>query len=304
MGLPDQWLKAVLKDETPTVTGNAATFDVAPEIGTTDLRPDGIVRTVDAARLQHLAAPWSLLRHEAVFDGKMPGDHLGPAALQRHMFRREARQAQRFAEDPEMDPDPWLCMAWMHAPYVPRWMHDRVKAKHLRLRAVAQGCWSVTPSMYPVIWIAANELPLREELIPFLIARTGDALKEFTAWVVERRTPAWLGELMYARPEVGTMIESLIGTGSPEHEERVRTEFSKLSVVKKLVAEERAAERVAALAPLVHQFSRRLGRPITDAERAELLRRLDTLGADRIGDVVLDLAPNALAAWLADPAAT
>jgi hypothetical protein len=32
--------------------------------------------------------------------------------------------------------------------------------------------------------------------------------------------------------------------------------------------------------------------------------RLGRLGADRLGDVVLDLAPEALAAWLADPTAT
>ena len=58
------------------------------------------------------------------------------------------------------------------------------------------------------------------------------------------------------------------------------------------------------LGPLEHQLARRLSRPVTAAEHAELLRRLDTLGADRIGDVVLDLAPDALAAWLADPNAT
>ncbi len=66
---------------------------------------------------------------------------------------------------------------------------------------------------------------------------------------------------------------------------------------------ERGLERGLArgLAPMVHQFSRRLGRPLTDAERVTLNTRLDALGPERIGDVVLDLAPDALAAWLADP---
>lgn len=59
----------------------------------------------------------------------------------------------------------------------------------------------------------------------------------------------------------------------------------------------------AGLEPLVHQFTRRLGRPVTDRERATLLRRLGTLGPDRLGDVVLDLEPAALAAWLANPRA-
>jgi len=55
------------------------------------------------------------------------------------------------------------------------------------------------------------------------------------------------------------------------------------------------------LAPLVRQFERRLGRPLADGERATLGKRLETLGPDRLGDVVLDLAPRDLADWLADP---
>ncbi len=60
----------------------------------------------------------------------------------------------------------------------------------------------------------------------------------------------------------------------------------------------------AGLGPLHHQFVRRLGRALSLAEHNELVRRLDTLGAARLGDVVLDLPPEALAAWLADVDAT
>jgi hypothetical protein len=52
---------------------------------------------------------------------------------------------------------------------------------------------------------------------------------------------------------------------------------------------------------LQHQFARRLGRPLTEGETATLLARFDTVGPDRLGDVVLDLTPDALAAWLTDP---
>jgi hypothetical protein len=55
------------------------------------------------------------------------------------------------------------------------------------------------------------------------------------------------------------------------------------------------------LIPIERLFERRLTRALTPAEHDELKRRLDTAGAARIGDVVLDLAPDALAAWLADP---
>ena len=50
-------------------------------------------------------------------------------------------------------------------------------------------------------------------------------------------------------------------------------------------------------------MERRLGRPLTEAERAALGERLDRLGVDRVDDVRETLAGEALAAWLADPAA-
>ncbi|HSO00695.1 MAG TPA: hypothetical protein VLS89_20525 [Candidatus Nanopelagicales bacterium] len=58
------------------------------------------------------------------------------------------------------------------------------------------------------------------------------------------------------------------------------------------------------LRPLERLLERRLGRPITEEERARVTERFDTVGADRLGDVALDLAPEALAAWLNDPNAT
>ena len=57
----------------------------------------------------------------------------------------------------------------------------------------------------------------------------------------------------------------------------------------------------AGLQPLQRQFARRLGRPLTEGETATLLARFDTVGPDRLGDVVLDLTPDALGAWLTDP---
>ena len=60
----------------------------------------------------------------------------------------------------------------------------------------------------------------------------------------------------------------------------------------------------AGIQPLEHLFARRLGRPLSAEERATLRARLDTVGPARLGDVVLDLDTAALAAWLADPAAT
>ena len=55
------------------------------------------------------------------------------------------------------------------------------------------------------------------------------------------------------------------------------------------------------LGPLLHLFERRLERRLDTIEQAVLRRRLTTLGAIRLGDVVLDLSTDALAQWLTDP---
>jgi hypothetical protein len=48
-------------------------------------------------------------------------------------------------------------------------------------------------------------------------------------------------------------------------------------------------------------YAKRLGRPITESEQATVLRRLGSLGYDRLVDVRDELSPEALAAWLAAP---
>jgi hypothetical protein len=50
-------------------------------------------------------------------------------------------------------------------------------------------------------------------------------------------------------------------------------------------------------------FAKRLARPLAEAELGQIAERLDRLGEDRMDDVLLGFAPEALAAWLADPAA-
>ena len=76
------------------------------------------------------------------------------------------------------------------------------------------------------------------------------------------------------------------------------------ALIQKVRNEGRTDGRHEGLRPLVRQFERRLGRPLSDAERGALASRLDVVGPDRLGDVVLDLDSAALAAWLASPTAT
>ena len=60
------------------------------------------------------------------------------------------------------------------------------------LELVATGVYRVNPSPFGFLWIAANELPLADELIPFLIARSGRPLDAFVGWVKNRRPIEWL----------------------------------------------------------------------------------------------------------------
>lgn len=54
---------------------------------------------------------------------------------------------------------------------------------------------------------------------------------------------------------------------------------------------------------LVQLFEKRLGRPLDEDEKATVLRRLGSLGYDRVVDVRDELSPEALASWLANPEA-
>jgi hypothetical protein len=49
-------------------------------------------------------------------------------------------------------------------------------------------------------------------------------------------------------------------------------------------------------------LERRLKRPLTTVERAHLHGRVSVLGAEHVGGLVVDLDPDALAAWLGETA--
>jgi hypothetical protein len=78
----------------------------------------------------------------------------------------------------------------------------------------------------------------------------------------------------------------------------VKAEKAAMAKAEKAVAKAEKAAMAKALGVLVHQFERRLGRALTEAERVRLGKRLGTLGPERVGDVVLDLSPEELSAWL------
>lgn len=114
-------------------------------------------------------------------------------AIDRAVLRRQARQVQR-REDPKSDWDGEEPL-WIVAPHVPAVLSERRD-----LTLVAPGCYRVGPPWYAFLWIAANQLPLADELVPFLIARSGRALDAFVDWVKDRRPTEWLLHVLECLP--------------------------------------------------------------------------------------------------------
>ena len=151
------------------------------------MQSDGFLVVRRPHALEHLAAPWpdALPHREVMLELKLTGNHLDRKAVERALLRRQARQVQRV----EGDDASWLGEEplWLVAPHLPDWL-DTMR----RPVRFAAGCYWIEPQWQRFLWIAANELPLVDELIPFLMARSGQALDEFGRWVAPRRPLDWV----------------------------------------------------------------------------------------------------------------
>lgn len=103
--------------------------------------------------------------------------------------------------------------------------------------------------------------------------------------------------VMQAQKLYDELMERQLRLGMEKGHEEARRQYDEL------MERQLRLGREEGLRPLERQFERRLSRPLTAAERSVLLERFSSVGPDRLGDVVLDLDPAALSAWLADPAA-
>lgn len=187
MGAPDQFAKTIFALDTAEITGGAMRWEGPKEIGLTEVRLDGLLSVQAHGRLASLPLPWrDADRHADVgLEVKMPGDHLDPLAVWRAELRRAAWQVRR-ADQEEAGWEGSVGF-WTVAPHVPDVLR-RLRSLH----AVGPGCYAVGAPDSHFLWVAANELPLDDALIPFLIARSGKALVEMARWVVGRRPPGWV----------------------------------------------------------------------------------------------------------------
>jgi hypothetical protein len=130
---------------------------------------------------------------EVMLELKLSGNRLDRRAFERAVLRRQARQVQRLEEpDASWDSEEPL---WLVAPHAPEWLRDRRRAV-----CFAPGCYRLDPPWQGLLRIAANELPLIDDLIPFLLARSGRPLDEFGHWVAQRRPLDWVLNMLEFLP--------------------------------------------------------------------------------------------------------
>lgn len=205
MGQSDLFAKRTFAEETERVTGGAAAWVDPPEIRLEKVQSDGLLVMRRPDLLAKLPPPWPDAQGhaEAMVELKLAGDHLDRREIERALLRRQARQVQRIEEE---DPG-WLGdePLWIVAPHVPEWLRGL-----RRPVCFAPGCYRVEPAGHPFLWVAANELPLEDELVPFLVARSGRALDEFCRWVAPRRSLDWVLSMLEYLAMSTTVREDLL----------------------------------------------------------------------------------------------
>ncbi|MCC6553317.1 MAG: hypothetical protein IT372_09900 [Polyangiaceae bacterium] len=208
MGQLDQFAKRCFADDTAPLTGGGATWDIPPEIGLTHVQGDGLILVQQPGLLSGLPAPWSEAARvaEILVEVKMCRDRFDVIAYERAVLRRQARQVQ-LSEAAHEAEQPWPPQEglWVVGSHLPRWLHGT-----LEITTIAPGCYRLGPSWFQMVLVAANELPLLEVLIPFLIARSGRALDEFARWVASRRPLEWVMDMLQSLDMSDSVREDLM----------------------------------------------------------------------------------------------
>lgn len=298
MGQLDQFIKELFSDETPKATQDSLHFEVPAETPTTEVMADGLLSVVAPERVSGLWAPWSLMRaDEQVFEFKMQGDKLGPYEFERALLRRQARQCWRLKKW-DIDPKKKLPL-WIITGHVREWLRERHWVGEVKDASgvVVPGCYRLEPRFEEIYLLVSNELPLQEELIPFLVTRTGPKLIEFCRWFAGVRP-----EPCETFIEMVPMSENLYDEiyqdlKEPDDAERLRRRkmYLEATAISTGYKDELQAEGLRRL------FSRKLGRALTGEEGTALAQKLSRLGVERLEQVVLDLSSEALLSWLPDP---
>ena len=210
MGHLELFAQRTFAEETERITGGAAGWQDPPEIRLEKVQSDGFLVIRRPHLLEHLAAPWPEAQPhgEVMLELKMAGNHLDREAVERALLRRQARQVQRVEEQGAS----WLGEEplWLVAPHLPGWLQEMRRPVRF-----APGCYWIEPQWQRFLWIAANELPLQDELIPFLMSRSGQALDDFGRWVAPSRPIEWVLTMLEYLPMSIPTREELLSRFAP-----------------------------------------------------------------------------------------
>jgi hypothetical protein len=216
MGRLEQFAQRTFAEETGPITGGGAGREDPPEIRLGKVQADGLLVIRRSHLLEHLPPPWPEARpdEEVMLELKLAGNHLDRGAVERALLRRQARQVQRVERAPAWLGDEPL---WLVAPHLPEWLMQMRNPMQF-----APGCYRVDPPWHGFLWIAANELPLVDELIPFLLARSGQALDEFGRWVASRQPVEWVMSMLECLPMSIPTRQELLERFGPADDPEIR----------------------------------------------------------------------------------
>jgi vacuolar-type H+-ATPase subunit H len=192
MGAPDILAKALFAAHTAAITDGACAWLPPSEVPLNAIEPDGFLLIYDTDRLRSLPAPWRLFeKGEVLLEIKMPGDHMDQEQWLRALLRRAARDVERHLNTAPGTRALHETLCFL-SPYLPDWLDEPPAAITLE----APGCHRIHTGLGPTWWITANDLPLEEALLPFLLARSGKHRVELAQWLSQKRDFSTVREMI------------------------------------------------------------------------------------------------------------
>ncbi|MBI5518057.1 MAG: hypothetical protein HY909_30080 [Deltaproteobacteria bacterium] len=168
-----------------------------------------------------------------------------------------------------------------------------------RLRGWPEGVFGAA-SGFGLRLVVISRLPVARDSLALRLFGRGAVLGQAAKEVLALPEEAWERRLIPILLQWRTQVPELPAARTLDEEDFVSNAQQILDEWERKATNKGRAE---GLAPLVRQFERRLARSLTEGEQEVLRVRLVALGPERLGDVVFDLAPPELDAWLSDPCA-
>ena len=289
--------------------GDVGTLDREREVAT-DAQHIDLWFSPDAARSDELHTRGWLGRAgdrecgiELYSDTPTPGEVR--ECTRKHWAHQHLRELAAQASDPPTKVP--LARSWIVSTGLPK---TAVQALHARPRRPWPPGFLLTHDELGVGFIVLSRLPITRDTLALRMLARGPTLARACDDIARLPPGAWEHRLVdiLLRWRVRIPIDRALR--SPDQELFMQTTDTLYEDILRRARDEgiekgieRGIERgiEKGLSPLVRQFSRRLARPLTQAERGTLVARMSTHGSDRLGDVVLDLDPGALERWLHDP---